>query len=161
VASESLLGRLGGYPAGAVLSHLEDDGYPASIRVGARWVPGTRDVLLDRVPPYAASWRGTATLLFHRHDERLEGLAQLVLKGAIEERDGVATFVVADIVTANGRSDTDEMPHAGAPLHMLQFYRVGRAAANTYLRKRGTPWPPIPYDEIARAVAGEDDEAPA
>jgi hypothetical protein len=87
----------------------------------------------------------------------MEGLAQFVLKGAIEERQGEMVLVVTDIVTANGRSDTDEMPHAGAPLHMLQFYRVGSRSAKAYLRKRGAPWPPIPYDGIARKVAGEPD----
>ena len=154
MADERLLERIARYPAGGVLSHEEADGYPASVRVDARWVAGTRDVAIDRVPPYAAGWRGTATLLFHRHDERLEGLAQLVLKGSLEQRDGGVVFTVTDVITANGRSDTDEMPHAGAPLHMMQFYRVGNRAAKAYIRKRGTPWPPIPYDEIASKVAG-------
>jgi hypothetical protein len=159
MASDALLARLGGYPTGAVLSHLEDDGFPASVRVAVRWVPGTRDVVLVNVPPHADGWCGGATLLFHRHDERLEGLAQLLLKGAVEVRGGDTVFVVTDVVTANGRSDTDEMPHAGAPLHMIQFLRVGRGAAKAYLRKRGAPWPPIPYDAIARAVAEEAPEA--
>ena len=44
------------------------------------------------------------------------------------------------------------MPHANAPLHMLQFYRLGRRKAKAYLAKRGAPWPPIPFDQIARAV---------
>jgi len=103
-------------------------------------------VSIAYLPAYAAAWRGAATLLFHRHDERLEGLAQLVLRGSIATReDGTPVFTVAD----------DEMPHAGAPRHMLQFLAVGRGKARAYLAKRDTPWPPIPYDEIARRVAGE------
>jgi hypothetical protein len=159
VTSDTVLARVAAYPAGGVLSRLCDDGYPASVRVGARWLEGTSEVVLDPLPSYAAGWHGAATLLFHRHDERLEGLAQLVLKGAVEERpDGAIVFMVVDLVTANGRADTDEMPHAGAPLHMLQFFRLGRRKANEYLRRRGAPWPPIPYDAIARAV-GEVDRA--
>jgi hypothetical protein len=157
MASDALLARLAAYSAGGVLSRLGDDGYPASVRVGARWRAGTREVALDPLPSIAARWRGPATLLFHRHDERLEGLAQLVLKGAIVERpDGAIVFEVVDLVTANGRPDTDEMPHAGAPIHMLQFYRLGRRKADDYLRRRGAPWPPIPYDAIARAVKEVD-----
>jgi hypothetical protein len=153
VASEALLDRIERYPGGAVLSRLGEDGYPSSVRCRVRRVPGTRDVELE-LPRYAAAWRGTATLLFHRHDERLEGLAQMVLRGTIRERpDGAPIFAVTDIVTANGRDDTDAMPHAGAPLHMVQFFRVGRGKARAYLAKRGAPWPPIPYDEIARRVA--------
>jgi hypothetical protein len=156
VADDGLVARIDRYPGGGVLSHLDADGYPASVRCPARPVPGTRDVALEP-PAFAVAWRGAATLLFHRHDERLEGLAQLVLRGTIEERgdDGIV-LAVADVITANGRDDTDEMPHAGAPLHMLAFFRVGRGKAKAYLAKRVAPWPPIPYDEIARAVAADD-----
>ena len=155
MARDELVARLDRYPRGAVVSHLAEDGYPESVRCRARHRPGTREVDLE-LPAFAAAWRGAATLLFHRHDERLEGLAQLVLRGRIEAPgDGTVVFTVADVITANGRDDTDEMPHAGAPLHMLQFFRVGRGKARAYLAKRGAPWPPIPYDEIARRVAEE------
>lgn len=156
MAREKLLERIDGYPGGAVLSLTGEEGYPVSVRCRTRRLAGTRDVGLD-LPGYAAEWRGPSTLLFHRHDERLEGLAQMVLRGAIEERPGgQIVFVVADIITANGRDDTDEMPHAGAPVHMLQFFRVGRGKAKAYLAKRAAPWPPIPYDAIADAVAKDD-----
>ena len=159
MARDELIARIDRYPRGAVVSHLGADGYPESVRCGARHLPGTRDVALD-LPAFAASWRGPATLLLHRHDEHLEGLAQLVLRGLIADgadgADGAAVFSVADVITANGRDDTDEMPHAGAPLHMLQFFRVGRGKARAYLARRGAPWPPIPYGEIARRVAEDD-----
>ena len=88
MASDALLARVAAYPTGGVLSRLGRRRLPGQrARSCARWRAGTREVAL--VPAslsIAARWRGTATLLFHRHDERLEGLAQLVLKGAIEER---------------------------------------------------------------------------
>ena len=59
-------------------------------------------------------------------------------------------------MTANGRPDTDEMPHAGLLIDMLQFYRLGRRKAKRLPRHRGAPWPPIPYDAIARAVKESD-----
>jgi len=154
VASEALVARIDEYPGGAVVTRPGEDGYPVSVRCRAGRLADGRELALE-LPAFAAAWRGPATLLFHRHDERLEGLAQMVLRGAIAMRpDGTTAFVVADVITANGRDDTDEMPHAGAPLHMLQFFRVGRGKARAYLAKRGAPWPPIPYDEIARRVAG-------
>lgn len=157
MARDELISAIDRYPRGAVVSRLGEDGYPESVRCRATCVPGTRELTLT-LPAFAAAWRGAATLLFHRHDERLEGLAQLVLRGSIAQRDdGTTVFTVTDVITANGRDDTDEMPHAGAPLHMLQFFRVGRGKAKAYLAKRGSPWPPIPFDEIARRVA-EDGE---
>jgi hypothetical protein len=91
------------------------------------------------------------------HDDRLEGLRQMVLKGELVADGGSVVLKVTEFVTANGRSGTDEMPHAGAPLHMLAFYRLGRRKANEYLAKRGEPWPPIPFEEIGRAVAEAPD----
>jgi len=62
---------------------------------------------------------------------------------------------VTEFVTANGRTDSDEMPHAGAPLHMFQFLLLVRRKARDYMAKRGAPWPPIPFDEIAQKVSAE------
>jgi hypothetical protein len=157
VKDEGLLTLLGDYPS-AVLSWVQPDGYPASVRCRVRRAARSDRVELDALPDIASGRRGPACLLFHMHDEHLEGLRQLVLKGVLEDGSASAAppvFVVSDVVTANGRPDTDRMPHAGAPLHMLRFYRLGRRQAQAYLRKRGTPWPPIPYDDIARAVRGD------
>jgi hypothetical protein len=144
---ERLLGLIGEYPT-AVLSWVGADGYPASARCRARWSPERPErIELEGVPPSAA---GITCLLFHQHDEHLEGLRQMVVKGELTA-DG--SFAVTGVVTANGRPDTDRMPHAAAPLHMLAFLRVGRGAAKAYLRRRAAAWPPIPYDEIGRKVA--------
>jgi hypothetical protein len=147
---ERLLPLIADYRS-AVLSWVGPDGYPASARCHARWSPEQPErIELDSVPPLAVGVTGLACLLFHQHDEHLEGLRQLVVKGALTA-DGA--FIASGVVTANGRPDTDQMPHAGAPLHMLAFLRLGRSTSKAYLRKRGAPWPPIPYDEIGRLVA--------
>lgn len=140
------------YPTG-VLTWVEASGYPISVRCKAH-LDGAREVVtfID-LPPVAEGWRGKACLLFHRHNEHLEGLHQMVLKGElIEEDEGATIMRVTEFVTANGRPDTDEMPHAGRPLHMFQFFLLGRRKAREYMAKRGAPWPPIPFDEIERAV---------
>ena len=156
MADERLLALIDAY-ASAVLSWVEPDGYPASARCLVRREPGSERITLTSVPAVAVDRRGPACLLFHRHDERLEGLHQLLLRGALVdgfpgEDASSPAFLVTGVVTANGRDDTDAMPHASAPLHMLRFYLVGRRQAKAYLLKRGEPWPPIPFPEIDRKV---------
>jgi hypothetical protein len=139
------------YPT-AVLTWVEPSGYPASVRVAIELDEERERVLFPSLPLAARGWTGPACLLFHEHDERLEGLRQMVLKGDLVGDDEAVVLDVTEFVTANGRAGTDRMPHAGAPLHMLAFYRLGRRKAREYLTKRGEPWPPIPYEAIRRAV---------
>jgi hypothetical protein len=139
------------YPTG-VLSLADVGGYPASVRLVARLDAKRRVVTFPALPSSAQDWRGKACLLFHRHNNRLEGLRQMVLKGELIEEDGVVTLRVTDFVTANGQTNTDEMPHAARPIQLLQFLRLGRRKAREYERKRGEPWPPIDYAEIERLL---------
>ena len=150
--SDKLAAFIGDYPS-AVLSWVDSSGYPMSVRCRVGLEDGTQIIALPNLPLIAGAWRGKACLLFHMHDERLEGLRQMVLKGELVAAEaGAVQFKVSEFVTANGRPDTDRMPHANAPVHMLQFYRLGRSKARAYLAKRGAAWPPIPFEEIARAV---------
>ena len=139
------------YPTG-ILSVADVEGFPASVRLVARLDIKRRVVTFPALPPYAQGWRGKACLLFHRHNSRLEGLHQMVLKGELVEEDGAVVLRVADFVTANGSNSTDEMPHAGSPILMLRFLRLGRRKARAYERKRGEPWPPIDYAEVERLL---------
>jgi hypothetical protein len=139
------------YPTG-VLSVADVDGYPASVRLPARLDTKRRIVTFPALPPYAQGWRGKACLLFHRHNNRLEGLRQMVLKGELVEEDGAVALRVTEFVTANGQTNTDEMPHAERPIQLLQFLLLGRRKARAYERKRGEPWPPINYAEIERLL---------
>jgi hypothetical protein len=141
-----------GYSTG-VLSWVHPSGYPVSVRCRVTLDAARECATFDALPPAARDGRGPACLLLHAHDARLEGLRQMVLKGELVAEDGVVVLRVSEFVTANGRRGTDRLPHAGAPLHMLQFYRLGRRKADEYLKRRGEPWPPIPFGAIARAVA--------
>ncbi len=149
------LAALTGEYSTAVLSIVDSDGYPASVRCLACLDP-TRQVFTFPTPPaQAASWRGKACLLFHQFNERLEGLRQIVILGELVCEEGLLTLQVSKFVTANGRQNTDRMPHATSPIHMLQFFWLGRRKARAYLAKRGAPWPPVPYEEIERSMAEE------
>jgi hypothetical protein len=139
------------YPTG-VLSIADASGYPASVRLPARLDVQRRVVTFPALPAYAQGWRGSACLLFHRHNSRLEGLRQMVLKGELVEEGDAVVLRVTNFVTANGSSSTDELPHAGSPLLMVQFLRLGRRKAREYERKRGEPWPPVDYAEVARLL---------
>ena len=150
--SKVLAAQVAAYPSG-ILTWVEPSGYPISVRVAPQLDEAHEQVTFGALPPVAAGWRGKACILFHRHNERLEGLHQLVLKGELAEDSGRVVFRVNEFVTANGRPDTDEMPHAGRPIHMFQFFLLGRRKAREYMTKRGSPWPPIPFDDIARKMA--------
>jgi hypothetical protein len=142
------------YPTG-ILTVVEPSGYPISVRCATRFDEANESIHFPEPPQAAISWRGKACILFHHHDEHLEGLRQLVIKGElVDDGDGSKPALrVTEFVTANGRPDTDEMPHAGAPLYMFQFLLLVRRKAREYMQKRGAPWPPIPFDEIGRKVA--------
>lgn len=155
--SEPLAAAISDYRS-AVLSWVEPSGAPISIRCRVRLDAASHTITFEDPAPVASAWRGKACLLFHMHDERLEGLRQMVLKGELAQAaQGTIEFRATDFVTANGRPNTDRMPHASAPLHMFQFYRLGRSKANAYLAKRGQPWPPIPFGQIARDVRRAQD----
>ncbi|HEY7827470.1 MAG TPA: hypothetical protein VIB99_04505 [Candidatus Limnocylindrales bacterium] len=150
--SEALAAGIPDYRS-AVLSWVEPSGDPTSIRCRIVLRRDSHVIELTDLAPVARAWRGKACLLFHMHDERLEGLRQMVLKGMLGvAEDGSVEFAVSDFVTANGKPNTDQMPHASAPLHMFAFYRLGRSKARAYLAKRGAPWPPIPFEQIVRSV---------
>ena len=152
------LSRLAGTYSTAILSHVDPvSGYPESIRVRVQLDPLRQVAVLESPTAQMLDWRGKACLLFHRFDSRLESLRQLVILGDLAERDGELVVEVRKFVTANGRQDTDQMPHATSPLHLLQFFLLGRHNAKIYLAKRGSPWPPIPYARIARDL--EEDQA--
>ena len=76
----------------AVLSIVENDGYPASIRCHIR--PNIQDqvVIIPDPPALIKNWRGRACLLFHEHDPALEALRQLVVLGELKAEDGILTF---------------------------------------------------------------------
>ncbi len=139
------------YPTG-ILTVDGPSGYPTSVRCKTQFDEANEMVHFPEPPLIALSWRGKACILFHRHDEHLEGLHQLVIKGELVDDNGGPAFKITEFVTANGGPDTDEMPHAGAPLYMLQFLLLLRSRAREYMKKRGAPWPPIPFDEIERKV---------
>src|SRR5205085_2160134 len=111
-----LVPRARQYPSG-VLTGVEPSGYPLSLRCTPEFDDAAEVVRLGDLPPTVVAWRGPVCLLLHRHDPHLEGLYQMVLLGELALDAGAPILRPTRFVTANGRTDTDAMPHAGRPLH--------------------------------------------
>jgi len=123
------------------LSVVEADGYPRSTRCAVVLDDRAEVVTFADLPQVASPWRGPACLLFHRHDERLENQYQLMIRGYLVQQGGSLELRPTHFVTANGSRTGDRMPHAGAPLQLIQFMLLGRRQAATYLRRRNVAWP--------------------
>jgi len=151
------LGRLIATYQSGVLSSIEESGYPVSIRCQVQADAEHQRIMILDPPALAANWRGPASLLFHTHDARLERLRQLAVQGELVQEQDRLVFVVEKFITAKGRKESDQMPHASSPLHMLRFFFLGWRKARRYLANRAEPWPPIPYDEVTRLIAHDTD----
>jgi hypothetical protein len=149
--NERLAALANEYPT-AVLSIVDSGGSPLSVRCIVRLDAARQAAVIAGPPALATLWRGKACLLYHQFNARLEGLRQFVILGELDDEDGLLTLHVSKFVTANGRQDTDRMPHASSPWHMMQFFWLGWHNARAYIAKRGSPWPSIPFDEIVHAV---------
>lgn len=136
----------------AVLTIVEPSGYPLSVRCKVQFDDAREVVTFPELPEMARGWSGAASLLLHRHNEVLEDFYELLVKGELSVEDGSLTFKPGEFVTGSGRQDTDRMPHAGAPLHLIQFMLLGRRKARGYHAKRGKPWPPTRFDLLVQAA---------
>ncbi|HEY5685648.1 MAG TPA: hypothetical protein VIY70_09780 [Acidimicrobiia bacterium] len=119
----------------AVLSTVTESG-PISVRCRATADPSRR-ILVIHDP--GASRPGPASILYHRHDERLWKLRSCLIVGRLEESDSEWSFVAERFVPGMG---------VGGPLSYLRFLRKGRSTAARYLERRGLPRPEVAWDEI-------------
>jgi hypothetical protein len=120
---------------GAVLTVVDSDGYPASIRVD----PRAYDVATGELPTTLSdelhAAEGPAGLLCHSHDEKLWNLQMIDIKGHIEKRQDAWAFVVGDF-------------QPPSKLAFLSFIRGARRAANKYLERRGLKRPEVNWAAV-------------
>jgi hypothetical protein len=145
--------------ADATLSSVEDDGYPFSARCEVALDDQREVITFTRLPEIASRWRGPACLLFHRFDERLENQYQLLIRGRLVQENERLVFRPSAFVTASGSRTSDRMPHAGAPLQLIQFMRLGRRQARAYLRRRRMAWP-VDFTPMLRVLRDLPPHAP-
>jgi hypothetical protein len=153
--NRSLAARARLYSSG-VLSVVDADGYPFSARCQVIVDDAQELIAFTNLPAVAAEWRGAACLLFHRHDDRLENQYQLLIRGQLVAENGQLVFRTDRFVSGGGSPTSDRMPHAGAPLQLIQFLLLGRRQAASYLRRRKTAWPVdfTPMLRVLRELGG-------
>jgi hypothetical protein len=129
---------------GAVLTGVDADGYPVSIRVNSRDYDAATGALAVTFPSAFHAVEGPANVLAHSHDEKLWKLNMIQIKGRLESRGEDWVF----------QSTKFEAP---TKLAFVQFLRSNRASAQKYLDKRGLKRPPVNWDavkEIQRRAKG-------
>lgn len=117
----------------AVLTALDADGYPVSVRVDTRAFDAKAGELAVSLPLRAVA--GPANLLAHYHDEKLWGLQMMAIKGRIAERNQVWVF----------QSTRFDPP---SRLAFIDFIRNARSSATKYLQRRGLSRPVVDWTAI-------------
>ena len=140
-AEAGLIGarELAGYPS-CVLAARDVNGGIALARTVAQPAGGGYAVA---AAPGSDLAEGPASLLVHRHDDKLAGLRFAVVRGRITRTGAGEWLLVPDRLISP----------AGTPLHTL---RVCRASAARYLAARGLARPAVPwaqYRALARQAA--------
>lgn len=135
----------------AVLTGLDAEGYPYSVRCRPRPDPATR-VLRISLPDYAPVEPGPASLLCHRHDENLWRLKSFLVRGTLEREGRSWSLRPRRFLPAAG---------IGGPLGMVRFVVGSRRTARRYLERRGLSRPQIPWREINEIKAQVRMERPA
>jgi hypothetical protein len=126
----------------AVVTGLDADGYPVSIRVDTRDYDATTGALGVTFPGTLQIVEGPANVLAHSHDEKLWKLDMIQIKGRLESRGEGWVF----------QSTKFDAP---SKLAFIQFLKSNSAAAQKYLDKRGLKRPPVNWaavKEIQRRV---------
>ena len=124
----------------AVLTTVGVDGYPASLRCGARFDAAMQVIELE-IPAGFALAPGPADLLWHRHDLRLWNLRELVVQGDLEPGAGGWRLRPSRLLDGQG---------SGGLLGQLWSVRRLRRTAAGYLAKRGLARPAVDWDSINR-----------
>lgn len=127
----------------AVLTALDADGYPLSVRVKTRVYSGDTGRLPVALPDVLGAAEGPANLLCHYHDEKLWKLKAFQVRGRLEKRDGEWDFVTTSFTPPS-------------KLQLFVFLKGTGTAAQKYLDRRGLKRPDVNWEsvnEIKRRVS--------
>lgn len=122
----------------AVLTGLDADGYPYSVRCRPYTDP-VRRVLRMRLPANIAVRSGPASLLCHGHDENLWNLKSFLVRGELSRDARGWSLRPRRFVPGAG---------IGGPIGVLRFLAGSRRTAGRYLERRELSRPRIPWEEI-------------
>lgn len=126
----------------AVLTILDTDGYPVSVRVDPRAYDVATGELVATLPEALRADEGRANLICHYHDEKMWNIKNIAIKGRIARRDDAWVFMSTSF---------DPPPK----LAIVSFFGAGSNSARRYLAKRGLKRPEVNWaavKEIQRRV---------
>ena len=135
----------------AVLGAVDQAGAPLLARTT---VTARAEGFEVHAAPDCAVVPGPASLLVHRHDEKLSGLYNALVRGALSEL-GEGTWLLRPerVVEPNGN---------GRPSDALRLLAQTRRATKRYLDRRGLDRPRVPWGEYRRlAAAAQAHQRPA
>ena len=132
---------LGRFPT-AVLGAVDAAGAPLLMRTTVTAVAEGFEV---RAEPDAAVVAGPASLLVHRHDEKLSAAYTALVPGRLSELGEGRWLLVPDRVV--------EPIGTGLVTDALRLSREARRATNRYLDRRGLKRPRVPWDEYRKLAA--------
>jgi hypothetical protein len=119
----------------AVLTGVDADGYPVSVRANPGDYDATAGTLPVAFPSALHVIEGPANVLAHSHDEKMWHLNMIQVKGRLERRGDSWVF----------QSTKFDAP---AKLAFVQFLRSNSTAAQKYLDKRGLPRPAVNWSAV-------------
>jgi hypothetical protein len=126
----------------AVLSGLDEEGYPFSVRCRPYPDSSGAEALKIWLPPGTPVRPGPASLLCHSHDENLWNLKSFLVRGVLVKDAGGWSFEPGKFIPGMGIG--------GLPA-MIRFFISSRRKARRYLEERNLARPGIPWDEINAA----------
>jgi len=141
--SSELARALDDFPS-AVLTVIDSDGYPVSIRCTAAY--HTTGLVIRPVPGWVELEPGRACLMGHSHNQDLWDLCAVLSRGSLVEMRGTFEF----------RPETFSRTSGGSIVEFISWFRRARRAAKTYLRRSGIDRPRVPWALIAAAKSDAD-----
>jgi hypothetical protein len=124
-----------------VLSWVDSDGYPVSVRISPEPIAGAE--VLRFSPPAGLELRaGPASVLGHSHNEQTWNLKSFLARGRLEQDEAGWAFRPLAFIPGTG---------VGSPLDQLKPTLRLRPTAKRYLKRRGLARPAIPWDNIKRS----------
>ena len=122
----------------AVLTFRDTDGYPFSVRCHARADDATQSLTLE-IPNNVPVCPGPASLLWHRHDERLWNQLSYTTRGHVELERTQWRYTPTHYTPGLGIG--------GVPA-FVRFVFSARRIVAAYLSRRGLARPRVPWRQI-------------
>ncbi len=128
---------MAGFPD-AVLTGVNAQGFPLSVRCRPQLDPALRALHVDRAPGVALL-DGPASLLCHSHDRNLWRLRSFLVRGQLTTTGTTWVFHPGALVPGTGLA---------GPVGDVRSFLAARQRAGRYLARRGLTRPNVPWQLV-------------